>query len=474
MASEEFPSEFQFEERKTLLERLKSLAPYERRRILLGVVVIILLIAVVFLSGGRDSNGPAGPPQRANLYFWDVFDDEEIYKPLITAYRQRNPGVNIFYVQKNDFDKYQGELTSAFADGSGPDIYSIHNTWLPLEINRTVPLNDTLEAGIATDPIIAKYPDVVRFDFTREDKTTGESLIYALPLAIDTLGLYYNQTYFNSENLIDPPRTWEEFTSYIKKLRRIGSDGEVQLAGAIMGSALNINRSTDILSLLMLQTGTAMNDEFLRFANFSRSVRDDDGVFFYPSREAMEFYTSFADPTSENYTWDGGGSYSIDSFVQGDAAMMINYSFHRDTIRRKSPNLNFTVAPIPQPSDRFDRVNYANYWGLTVSEHSENQKVAWDFINFLTSESAAKIYLENSGRPPALKSLIADYADDKEMSVYANQILSAKSWIQGDPEVTEDALAEAIESVLDGSKRVDRALNDAQSKINIILRDLTN
>ena len=147
---------------------------------------------------------------------------------------------------------------------------------------------------------------------------------------------------------------------------------------------------------------------------------------------------------------------------------MINYSFHRETIRRKAPHLDFTVAPIPQPTDRFDRVNYANYWGLTVSEHSENADVAWDFINFLASETNVKEYLEKSNRPPALKSLIASYGEDLEMGVFAKQILTAKSWVQGDSLQAEEILAQAIEDVVHGRERVSRALQDAQNKINLL------
>lgn len=58
------------------------------------------------------------------------------------------------------------------------------------------------------------------------------------------------------------------------------------------------------------------------------------------------------------------------------------------------------------------------------------------------------------------------------MSVFAEQILTAKSWAQGDSLQAEEILAQAIEDVVHGRERISRALQDAQNKINLIFTNL--
>ena len=145
--------------------------------------------------------------------------------------------------------------------------------------------------------------------------------------------------------------------------------------------------------------------------------------------------------------------------------MMLNYESQRGIIRDKNPNLNFKIGSAPQPADRFDKVNYANYWGMAVAKVSENPEAAWDFIRFATSEESAKVYLEKTQRPPALKSLIEEYQDDPELRVFANQILTAKSWRQPNPFETENILNKAIKDVLAGD-RISTIVSNAQNRIN--------
>ena len=303
----------------------------------------------------------------------------------------------------------------------------------------------------------------------------GEPKIYALPLAIDTLALYYNLDYFNTNSIISAPRTWEEFVDTVNKLERVDENGNITLSGVALGSAFNdrVNRVTDILALLMMQSGAQMNSEYGR-VTFDKGVQSDDGETYYPARDAINFYTSFANPNSENYTWPPNAKYaknafySIDAFAEGYAAMMINYSYHRETIRKLNPNLRFSVAEIPQPQDSVVKINYASYWGYAVPKVSEHPDIAWDFINFITQEKNAMMYLEASDKPTALKSLIPLQQQNPELGVFANQALTARSWRQPDFFEVQNILEEAINSVWPGSKSTTKALSDAVRLINLI------
>src|SRR6185369_16413812 len=107
-----------------------------------------------------------------------------------------------------------------------------------------------------------------------------------------------------------------------------------------IGTAKNINRSTDILALLMLQSGTQMTSQGNTSATFSRPVNNQS-----VGESALQYYTDFANPSKQLYTWNDSQHYSIDAFQEGKVAMMFNYSHTTDVLRAKSSRLNFAVAP---------------------------------------------------------------------------------------------------------------------------------
>lgn len=452
------------------INRLRNLEPYQRNRLILATVggFVLLLILISLFRVGAGIEVPGDKEKRGTLVIWNVFDDKRAFDAIIQKYISENPQVRIEYEQKSAAN-YREEVSSALSAGRGPDVYAVNNSWMPLELERLIPINEVLPE-VSGAVLTRDFPDVFRLDFTRDkkDPSTGETqtLVYALPLSIDTLALYYNRDYFNSANIVDPPDNWDEFVEAVKQLRQV-ENGEVLLAGAALGSASNtqVNRATDILSMLMIQGGAEMHDDFGN-VRFDRPIQDDEGVTFYPSEDAMNFYTSFSNPNSENYTWPAEGKFSIDAFAEGYAAMMINYSHHRRTIRDLNPNLNFAVAPLPKPTGSPTRINYASYWGFAVPRVSDNAELAWDFINFMAKEENAILYLDATDRPPALRSLIAYYQPNPEIGVFANQILTAKSWIQPNAFEVEAALERAIDAVLKAEKSTRGAIRDAASEIN--------
>ena len=466
----------------SLLFKLRDLAPLQRNRLIVASAGFILLTLIILSLMGVFNRKPQEIiPERETLVFWNVYDDEEVFKQLIYAYKEKNPYVDIVYERKryNNYREFVSELLSA---KQGPDIYAIHHTWLPLERKRLVAMNDVMP-DLNPPLVINKYPEVFRFDFVVEPAPgdlEGEPKIYALPLAIDTLALYYNIDLFNTNSIVYAPRTWEEFVDVVNKLERVDENGNITLSGVALGSAFNerVNRSTDILSLLMMQSGAQMNNEYGRIT-FDSGVKTEDGFTYYPARDAINFYTSFANPNSQNYTWPPNAKYaknafySIDAFVEGTAAMMINYSYHRETVKKRNPDLKFSVSEIPQPQDSVVKINYASYWGYAVPKISDNPKLAWDFINFITQEKNAKMYLEASDKPTALKSLIPAQQEDPELGVFANQVLTARSWRQPDFFEVQNILEEAINSVWPGNQSVSRAITEAARLINLVnLEDL--
>lgn len=426
------------------------------RRIVIGIVsvaVVVIFFSLVF-TGVIPGLRKDITAQRVTLTMWGVFDGADAFNGVMSAYKAKNPNVDVIYKQFAPED-YERELVNALAAGKGPDIFMVHNTWLPKHYDKMLPLAPE-KLSIATFRNL--FPRVVEQDFAPDE------IIYALPLYIDSLALFYNKDAFDNAGIALPPKNWNEVTALIPKLRVRDRSGRIiKAAAAIGGTPKSINRATDLLSLIMMQGGAPMVSSDFRFAQFASL-----------GAKGFDFYTQFADPKSPSYTWNEQLHYSLDAFAEGSAAMMFNYAYNIKALKQKNPFLEFGVASMPQPSTATTRVDYANYFGLAVSGRSRNAATAWDFIQFLTTNAnVSNAYLKASGHPPALRTLIAAGSDESELGVFTKQALTARSYPQIDNVEVERIMGELIENAIYGKLSKERALRQAEDAITNLIRERT-
>lgn len=426
--------------------------------LLAGLVVIIVIVSIVIIVvriGGVGSG-----QEQATLEFWGVFDSKQDLVQVIAGFQQLEPGIKINYKQI-PFEDYERELVNSLAAGTGPDIFMIQHTWLAKHRDKLAPMptKSLKEDYRFMKPVEFQnqFVDVAYKDLVFENK------IYALPLYVDTLAVFYNKDMLNTAGISRPPRNWEEFNKDVELLTRFDSSGNIVQSGAAMGTARNINRSTDILAALMIQNGTQMTDAGNIAATFTRTVSGQR-----TGENALQYYTDFANSTKSVYTWNNEQHYSIDAFIEGKAVMMINYSHQIPTLTARYQRLNFGVAPLPQFSE-IDAKNYANYLAVAVSAQSKNQDVAWRFLSYMTSKDGALAYLTKTSRPSARRDLIEFQRTDPMLGVFAVQALSARSWYQADNEAIDQIFADMIEDVNVKKIKIRDALRSAEAKVTTLM-----
>lgn len=422
--------------------------------IIAGVLIVLVLVLVVFLILGGGSQ-----TKEANLEFWGVFDDATAYRDVIRDFQRLNPEIKVTY-RKISIENYESEVVNALAQGTGPDIWLIHNTWLPKHKAKLFPLpqnNKDLNYKIAD--FQNDFVDVALDDLT----DNGE--IYALPIYVDTLGLFYNRDLLNSNGVALPPSTWDEFNEAVKAITRVGEFGEVLVSGAAMGTAGNINRAVDIVYALMIQSGVEMTDQDRTSATFARPQAGQP-----VGETALQYYTDFSNSNKEVYSWNNDTHYSIDAFYEGSTAMMLNYSHHIQTILSKAPRLNFGTAPLPQISGSNVDLSFASYWVPAVTLGSEAPEAAWKFLTYLSSKEGAGVYLAQIQRPAARRDLVDVQRDDPNLGPFALQALSARSWHQIDPGSIEKIFIEMIEDVNFGRSSTREALQNAEDRVNVLMQ----
>lgn len=451
-----------------------------RQKVFSFLTIINLLVAPFFFSGCLKNNS-VFTPSIEKLEVWGVFDDSDVYEKIFSEFRKHNSSVKEIRYKKISANAFEFEKTlfDEIASGRGPDVLMFHNSWLTKHKDKLAPMPES-EKNI--NFFKENFVDVASKDFIKDNQ------IYAQPLHMDTLALFYNQDLFNQAGIATPPSTWNELSQDIKVLTKIDSGGNISQSAVALGRSKDpggINRAVDIFSLLVLQGGNPIINES------GKAVFAEDNA----SRSALDFYVQFAQGGSLNYTWNANMDYSIDSFRYGKTAMMFNYAYQAEKLKISDPKLNFKIAPMLQ-LDLENKKNYANYWGMAVTKNqrfdsskpqtdsnynTERIKKAWDLVNFITSKKgktakfdATEEYLNRTKKIPARRDLIEKVKNDPEIGVFAQQALTAVSWPQPDNLAVDNIFSDLIDNVVSGKVSSYQALLQASASINALMMKKKN
>lgn len=422
------------------------------------------------------------------ITIYNVFDNEDIFTPIIQKFSAEYGSIKVNYRKFNDLAEYKETIINELAEGQGPDIFFMHNSWFYQDYKKLLPAPE----GVSIENFKDTYVDVTANDviITGDD---GVSRIYSFPLFVDTLALYYNRTHFSSElpEKGKPAETWPELEEEIYRLKTEDNSFErFKIAGIALGYANNIHRAMDILLTLMLQNGTNIYSEDYKTADFANSQGlTSFGQPKTPGLDALKFYTSFGLPQDRNYTWNDVISdqnsieKEIASFVKGKVSMIFGYSYLYNEILRQieiqSKQFGSTIdigevrtAPMPQTvssiSDISSKATLASYFAPVVSRTTTEADTAWQFISFLTNRENSQYYIDKTKRPTARRDLISNQESDPIYGVFTSQVGIAKTIPMPKPERFEEIFIEMIDSVI---KTVPHnvALKNAQDKINELI-----
>lgn len=433
------------------------------------IAVCLVIFTGLALAGLKCPPGQTSDAETITLKWWRVnFDDGADLQKMIGGFKALHSNINV-ELKTFTYEEYETALLDAFAastpeENKGPDIISIHDDWLPRWESRLSPL--PASDNTYQHMTFREYQDT--FVQTVPGELADQGKIYAVPLSVDTLALYYNKDLLDSAGIPQPPKSWDEFSNDVKKLTRV-KEGVIAQSGAAIGTSTNINRSTDILELIMLQNGTKMTNDTHTQITFNAAGVAGSNVL-NPGKTATTFYTDFANAQKEVYTWNLNQHYSIDAFVAGETAMMFNYSYRQKTIEQKSPNLNYGISYMPQIDPSGNKINYPNYWAEAVSNKTKYLHQSWQFVEYLANKDNMKAYYEATERPPSRRDLVDELQSTPVKGIFCEQALTARSWWKPDSGQMEIIFAKMIESINLGKNTVEEALAVAQQSAQQLIK----
>ncbi len=412
-----------------------------------GLGIAMLVLVLVIFSVGRKP--PA--PQPATLEFWGIGDDESVWSEVLTKFKENFPHITVNY-RRLDLAGYEETLLNRLAEGKGPDIFLLKNSWTTKHRDKIFPLP---QSYLKFSPSDFKKLFV---DGAYDDLVEEGGQILGLPLFLDTPVLFYNKDTFNSAGIALAPQTWEDTLNLSQKLTASAPSGDIIKSGLALGSTKNVEHWFEIINSLIFQQGD-------RIIN----PQTKNTMLGLASVKALTFFSSFASGSSANFSWTSRRQNSLDDFAEGQTAMVIGLSGDIRRIQAKNPHMNFGIAPFPQTADAKSAILYGTYFFPTVSKFTKNPGQAWQFIYFLTAQDGAKIYLEKTRRPAARRDLIAA-GGPAGLETFYKQSLIARSWPIPDENATLRIFGDAVESIITRATTPEQATARIEEQLKLLLR----
>jgi len=411
-------------------------------------ILYIFLIAAFLMTSGFGCKLQTAEQQAAVkpivLNYWRVWDDQDAFDEIIKDYQLVHPNITINY-RKFRYEEYEAELLNALAEDRGPDIFSIPESWLRKYQSKLAPLPAEIKMGYIVEKGSFFNLQKEKVIEIRNEKTLTlrqlkdiyadtvstdaviDSQIYGLPLSISSLVMFYNKDIISQAGISVIPTAWNAFQDAVIKATKFETENKIIQSGTALGTGFNIDKSFDIISLLMMQSGASMADGRGYPTFFSSVIKD--GKKFNPGLTTLQFYSDFALPIKSVYSWDNTMDNSLQAFMAGKVGFLFNYNYNIPAIRANS-RVNFGIAPVPQIPGN-PTVNYADYWLETVSKKSKYANEAWNFVLFMNQKDEVKKYLAKTNNPTAQKALINDQQESEDLYAASTQTLTAKTWYAG-------------------------------------------
>lgn len=434
----------------------------------------------------EDAEATAQKEGPIELDFYFLHDNTEAFQEQIQAFQSQNPGIVIRPKKFVNIEEYEDLIINEIAEGEGPDVMMIHNSWMIKHWRKLL--------AMPLDLPIVMTPDVFRqtyFQAASDDLIIDEQ-VYGMPLSMDNLAVYYNKSYFKDllATTDRPGPLWEDIKNQVFGLTKPNNSPErFALAGMGIGRGDNVNTAVDALYAMMLQYGVDFYDEKGENATFAKRADSLDGIA-NPGEAALELYTSFGLPSYKNYTWNdtitgfAPEEKEVNPFVRGKVAMILGYPYLYDNLTLAIQNQqragqdhididDIGIAPFPQlvsGTESTRRDTLASYFPLVVPRTTDQPQAAWSFVQYLTTADSLQTYHKKTNRPTSRKDLVQEQQTDPLFGVFAFQAPFAKSFKVFDAKVYDGIFRDSIQQVITNVATPKQALGEAQNKISCVIK----
>jgi ABC-type glycerol-3-phosphate transport system substrate-binding protein len=291
----------------------------------------------------------------------------------------------------------------------------------------------------------------------------------AIPILVDPLVMYWNRDLFTNAGIATYPQYWDQFPGLVPKLTQIDANRNIQRSSVALGEFTNVPHAREIFGSLLLQLGNPVSVSTsggLASALGNSSAYQGENS----TTQVLDFFTEFANPTSQYYSWNRSLPSADSDFLSGGLAVYFGYASEINQLRAKNPNINFDAAPLPQVRNGSTRAVYGTIYGLSIVKSSANPTNSYSVIQILTNPSNLSTLVSLAYLPPARRDMIAAGTTDPYLSIFYSAALITKSWQDIDPSQSSAIFQAMVQSVTSGAKSDHQAITDANNQYNLSLQ----
>lgn len=429
----------------------------------LGALIFIIVLAIGVFAFNKASNSGA----ISNVIIWGTLPDKTMQafvqrQEMTSMLTQKR--VSVTYVEKPSatFDQ---EVVEAIASGRGPDAVMITQDAALQYMDKIIPIPYTSFAERSFKDPQTGYIQEAELFLTAQG-------IEALPFTVDPIVMYWNRTLFTNAGIPTPPALWSQLYAtdgVISKINKIDVNHNILKTSIALGTYNNVFHSKDILSLLMFQAGSPIVVRDLNGVLQSAMSNSNSTASASGAQAALSFYTQFADPAKNIYSWNTSLPLSRDVFTAGDLALYFGYASELNNLYVRNPNLNFDVALMPQSQSSSANVTFGKVYGLSILRSSSNVTATANVLVALTSSASQAIWSGISGYPPITRDLLAIKPTGPFMSVFYTAALQSQGWLDPNRSSTDAIFSDMVGSVLSGDRGPSEAVQDASGRLSRLL-----
>lgn len=428
--------------------------------VLVGIFVVLLAVGMLAFSGKLPKPTSESDINYGEVVLWGTIPTNAIL-PIISpaGIIGSEPKVTIKYIEK-DKSTIDQEFIEALAAGNGPDIIMLPQDGIAKNLNKVT---------------VIPYQSVSENFFKNTFLEEGELFLrpegsVALPFVLDPIVMYWNRDIFTNFSLVNPPTKWKEFYTLAPRITARDTGGNIKRSFVAFGEYNNVTNAKDILSLLIMQSGSSIVETQGDFssATLARSVSVDTPS---PAAGAVRFFMEFSRPDKDSYSWNRSLPSSRSMFESGGLALYFGYASEYLSIVQRNPHLNFGVAVVPQAEQTTVKSTLGSMSGLSIVKASKNQAGAMYAILLFTRADVQLALAQNLKLPPVRRDLIVNRPSDAVSAVFYDSAIIARGWRDPSPRETDQLFRTMVESIGAGRAQITEALLIVQEGINKLLQN---